>query len=47
MLKMVGITLEKKTICVVADGVLRKKVKTAANNICEKALCLIERRGGL
>ena len=31
----------EKTICQVADGVLGKKVKTAARNISEKALCLI------
>ena len=30
----------RKTICDVADGVLGKKVKTAARNISEKALCL-------
>ena len=36
-----------KTICEVADCVFRKKVKTAASNISEKALCLIERRIGL
>ena len=34
----------RKTICEVADGVLGKKVKTAARNISEKALCIIERR---
>ena len=34
----------RKTICEVADGVLGKKVKTAARNINEKALCLIESR---
>ena len=34
----------RKTICEVADGVLGKKVRFAAWNICEKALCLIERR---
>ena len=34
----------RKTICEVADGVLGKKVRTAARNISEKALCLIERR---
>ena len=27
-----------------ANGVLGKKVKTAARNICEKALCLMEER---
>ena len=37
----------RKTICEVADGVLGKKVRTAARNISEKALCLIERRRGL
>ena len=37
----------RKTICEVADGVLGKKVQTAARNISEKALCLIESRGGL
>ena len=31
----------------VADGVLGKKVETAARDISEKALCLIERRRGL
>ena len=36
----------RKTICEVADGVLGKKVKTAARNISEKALCLIESRRG-
>ena len=30
-----------------ADGVLGKKVSTAARNISEKALCLIESRRGL
>ena len=33
-----------KTICKVADGVIGKKVKTAARNINDKALCLIKRR---
>jgi len=45
----------RKTICEVAncvlekvaDGVLGKKVKTAARNISKKALCLMERRKGL
>ena len=37
----------RKTICEVADGVLGNKVKIAARNISEKALCLIERRRGL
>ena len=37
----------RKTICEVADGVLGKKVRTAARNISEKALCLIEKRRGL
>ena len=37
----------RKTICEVADGVLGKKVRNAARNISEKALCLIERRRGL
>ena len=32
----------RKAICEVASGVLWKKVKTAARNISEKALCLIE-----
>ena len=36
----------RETICEVADGVLGK-VKTAARNISEKALCLIETRRGL
>ena len=36
----------RKTIYEVADGVLGKKVKTAARNISEKALCSIERRRG-
>ena len=35
----------RKTICEVADGFLGNKVRTAASNISEKALCLIERRG--
>ena len=35
----------RKIIC--ADGVLGKKVKTAALKISEKALCLIEIRRGL
>jgi hypothetical protein len=34
-------------ICKVADGFLGKKLKNAARNISEKALCLIERRSGL
>ena len=34
-----------KTIFEVADGVLGKKVKIAARNISEKALCLVERKG--
>ena len=33
---MVGI-IKKKTIREVADGVLRKKIRTAARNISEKA----------
>ena len=37
----------RKTICEAADGVLGKKVRTAARNISEKALCLIERRRDL
>ena len=37
----------RKTICEVADRVLGKKVKTAARNISEKVLCIIERRRGL
>ena len=37
----------RKTICEVADGVLRKSTKTAPRNISEKALCLIESRRGL
>ena len=37
----------RKAICEVADGVLGKKVKTAARSISAKALCLIERRRGL
>ena len=43
MQKMVRIILEKQ-FGKVADGVFMKKVKTAARNINEKALCLIERR---
>ena len=35
------------TLCEVADGVLGKKVESAARNIIEKALYLIERRRGL
>ena len=42
---MVGIIW--KTICEVANDVLGKKVRTAARNISEKALCLIESRRGL
>ena len=34
-------------ICEVAEGVLVKKVRTAARNISDKVLCLIERRRGL
>ena len=37
----------RKTICEVADGVLGKSAKTATRNISEKALGLIESRGGL
>ena len=37
----------RKTICEVVDGVLRKKVKTAARNTSKKALRLIERKRGL
>jgi len=37
----------RKAIRGIADGILGKKVKTAARNISEKALCLIERRRGL
>jgi len=37
----------RKIIYEVADGVLGKKVKTAARNVSEKALCLIKRRRGL
>ena len=37
----------RKTICEVADGVLGKKVRNAACNIRETALCLIVRRRGL
>jgi len=37
----------RKTICEVADGILGKKVKTAARNISEKALCLVTMRRGL
>ena len=33
----------RKTICEVANGALGKKVRTAARNISEKALCLIEK----
>ena len=33
--------------CEVADGVVRKSAKTATRNISEKALGLIESRGGL
>ena len=36
-----------KEICEVADCVLGKKIMTAARNISEKALCLIENRRGL
>ena len=32
----------RRTICEVADDVLAKKVKTAAMNTSEKALCLIK-----
>ena len=34
-------------ICEVVNCVLGKKVKNTARNTSEKALCLIERRGGL
>jgi hypothetical protein len=34
----------RKTICEVADGVLGKKVRNAARNISEKALCLKEEK---
>ena len=37
----------RKTICEVVDDVLVKKFKTAATNISEKALGLIESRRGL
>ena len=37
----------RKTICEFADGVLEKKVRTAARNISKKALCLIVRRRGM
>ena len=37
----------RKTVCEVADGVLGKKVKTAARIISEKALCLIESKRSL
>ena len=37
----------RKTICDVADGVLGKKVESAARNISVKASWLIERRRGL
>ena len=37
----------RKTICEVADCVLRKSAKTATRNISKKALCLIESRRGL
>jgi hypothetical protein len=37
----------RETICEVADGVLGKKVRTAARNISEKVSCLIQRRTGL
>ena len=37
----------RKTICEVADGVLGKTVRSAAWNISEKALCLMDRRKGL
>ena len=37
----------RKTICEAADGVLGKKVRSAARNIREKALFLIERRRDL
>ena len=36
----------RKTICEVGDGVSGKKVETAARNISEKALYLIEKRRG-
>ena len=37
----------RKTIYEFADGVIGKKNRTAARNISEKALCLIERKRGL
>jgi len=37
----------RKTVCEVADGVLGNIVNTAAKNISEKALSLIETRRGL
>ena len=37
----------RKIICEVADGLLGKKVRTAARNISEKAFCLIDGRRGL
>ena len=37
----------RKTICEAAIGVLRKKVRSVARNISEKALCLILREGDL
>jgi hypothetical protein len=33
----------RKIICEVAEGVVEKKARTAAKNISEKVLCLIER----
>ena len=37
----------RKIVCEVANGVLGKKVKTAAKNISEKDQCLMKRRRGL
>ena len=42
-----GLNNFRKTICEVADGVLGKKVRTAARNISVKTLCLIDRKKGL
>ena len=40
-----GLNNFRKIMCDVADGVLGKKVRTAARNISEKALCLGEEKG--
>ena len=46
MWKMVEIILEKQFLKLLMVS-LKKKVKTAARNISEKALCLMERRRSL